>query len=166
MRARALVALAIAAAAVPLGCVDAVHEQQVTALGDEKPGVPPGPTHRPGQPCLVCHGGQGPASFQMSVGGTVYETQGQDAPATSAQVQIEDITGATFTASTNSAGNFFIEAATWQPHFPLTMQVTEGQTVQGMATFAQRDGSCADCHTATPGPRSPGPIYVNQSQGP
>jgi hypothetical protein len=30
-----------------------------------------------------------------------------------------------------------------------------------MLTHVGRDGSCADCHTATEGPTSPGPIYIN-----
>jgi hypothetical protein len=167
MRARDALTLAIAvAAAAPLGCVDVVHDDQVQALGDEQSGVSPGPTHRPGQPCLVCHGGQGPSSYQLSLGGTVYQTQGQTAPAVGVQVVVEDITGATMTLDTNSAGNFFMPAARWQPHFPLTMQVTDGTTVQQMSTNAGRDGSCAGCHTASAGPRSPGPIYLNASQGP
>ena len=52
-----------------------VHDNEVAALGPEDPSVPPGPDHRPGQPCLVCHGGSGPASAQFAVGGTVYAAQ-------------------------------------------------------------------------------------------
>ncbi len=159
--------LAVAAAAIgPLGCVDIVHTDQVQALGGEAPGVGPGPTHRPGQPCLVCHGGQGPASFQMSLGGTVYDTQGQSAPAEGVQVQIEDITGASVTATTNSAGNFFVPLDQWQPKFPLLMQVSRGGVTQQMLTYSSREGSCAGCHSNPSGPRSPGPIYVNASQKP
>ena len=54
------VGLAFSAAASALAaCVDESHELQVQALGAEVPGVPMGPLHRPGQPCLVCHGDQG-----------------------------------------------------------------------------------------------------------
>ena len=53
--------------AIALGaCVDETHELQVQALGGEAPGVPKGPLHRPGQPCLVCHGEAGPASPSSS----------------------------------------------------------------------------------------------------
>jgi hypothetical protein len=30
-----------------------------------------------------------------------------------------------------------------------------------MLTHVGRDGSCADCHTPTAGPTSPGPVYLN-----
>jgi hypothetical protein len=62
-------AFALGLAAV--GCDDPVHDDAVTALGGEDPNVPIGALHRPGQPCLVCHGGSGPAALAFSVGGTV-----------------------------------------------------------------------------------------------
>ena len=56
-----------------VGCfVDPVHDEQVAALGPEPAGESPGPLHRPGQPCLVCHGGLGPAHQSFSVAGTVF----------------------------------------------------------------------------------------------
>ena len=70
-----LLPLAVVAAASGgvLSCYDPVHDQEVAALGGEAPGVSPGPTHRPGQPCNVCHGGVGPANLRFSVAGTVYQ---------------------------------------------------------------------------------------------
>ena len=78
MTARSTAALALgvllvcAAPSALLGCNDATHDEEVAALGAEDPAVPPGPDHRPGQPCLTCHGGIGPAKQQFSIGGTVY----------------------------------------------------------------------------------------------
>ena len=73
-----LVALLLAQALV--GCsvvedvLDPVHARQVAALGGDPSGQRNGPTHRPGQPCLVCHGGLGPGGPDLSVGGTIYES--------------------------------------------------------------------------------------------
>ena len=89
-RALKLAAVLVGSAAALFACVDEVHDQEVAALGPEQPGVPPGPTHRPGQPCVTCHGGSGPAHTQFSVGGTAYEVEGQPAPAVGASVVIED----------------------------------------------------------------------------
>jgi hypothetical protein len=152
-----LVVLALSAL---VACVDATHDEQVQALGDETPGVPRGPLHRPGQPCLTCHGGLGPASHQFSVGGTVYAVRAQSAPAVGAQVQIEDINGSVYTATTNAAGNFYVPIDTWQPTYPTQMQVSLGGLSQQMATHAGRNGSCAGCHTSPQAPMSPGSVYV------
>lgn len=57
------------------GCsTDPVHDAEVAALGPEVPGMPKSlyEYHRAGQPCLVCHGGEGPAHTQFSFGGTVF----------------------------------------------------------------------------------------------
>lgn len=146
-------------------CIDATHDDQVAALGGEAPGVSPGPEHRPGQPCLVCHGGLGPASSTFSLGGTVVAVIDQTAPAVGAQVQIEDINGVAFLSPTNGAGNFYVTTGQWQPTFPIKMQVTLGGTTAQMVTFSGRDGSCAACHQASVGPSSPGPVYVATTAG-
>ncbi len=158
-----LACLAVAVMTTLVGCIDPVHDQQVQALGGEAPGVPTGPEHRPGQPCLVCHGGEGPASSQFSVGGTVYAVDQESAPAVGAQVLTEDITGASFESPTNAAGNFYVAATQWQPTFPIKMQVTLGPVTNMMLTAAGRDGSCATCHQSKIGPASPGPVYVAMS---
>jgi hypothetical protein len=158
--------VAFAAACVGLlgalagGCVDAEREQQVTALGGEDPGVPPGPLHRPGQPCLVCHGAGGPSSTLFVLAGTVYAKQGESAPAVGANVIIEDSTSTFYSATTNSAGNFYITPDDWMPTLPAQASVQMGQTTQQMTTHIGRDGSCAGCHALKTGPTSPGPVYV------
>jgi hypothetical protein len=148
-----------------IACVDTTHEDAVQALGPEAPGVPPGPLHRPGQPCITCHGGSGPAKQQFSIGGTVYKVQGLADPAEGAIVQIEDVAGTFWNATTNAAGNFYVALSDFAPHYPTSMQVTsaDGMSTQAMASFASRDGSCADCHTSQRGPTSPGPVYLERA---
>jgi hypothetical protein len=160
MRAPLLLLAVLAMAAGAVACADATHDQQVQALGGEAPGVAAGPEHRPGQPCLVCHGGEGPASSSFSVAGTVYAVFKETAPAVGAKVQIEDVTGAVFDSPTNAAGNFYVSTSQWQPTYPLQMQVSLMAASNQMLTHVGREGSCAACHLGTPGPASPGPVYV------
>lgn len=155
-----LAVLALGAGIALAACVDESHELQVQALGADAPGVPNGPLHRAGQPCLVCHGGQGPASRQFVMAGTVFAVQGQSAPAVGAQVGIEDVNGSFYTATTNEVGNFYITTNQWAPVMPAQAQVSQGQNNQQMVTHIGRDGLCAGCHTLTPGPTSPGPVYL------
>jgi len=158
--------LGAAGAVVSVACNDnEVHDEQVAALGPEQPGVPPGPTHRPGQPCVTCHGGSGPAKSQFSIGGTVYETQGQLTPSVGSTVVIEDIDGNVWTTSpTNSAGNFYVYLSDFAPHYPTqpTVVPEDGSQTILMATHIGRDGSCADCHANPAGPSSPGPVYSHR----
>jgi hypothetical protein len=156
----ALAASSIAA----LACGNPVHDATVDALGPENPNVPPGPLHRPGQPCLACHGGEGPASLQFSVGGTVYAVRGQSRPAIGPCVQIEDIEGRYWTsAPTNTVGNFFVNESDFAPNFPIRMALVSCETgaiFQQMQTLAARDGSCADCHSSPASPTSAGLVYL------
>jgi hypothetical protein len=158
-------AVAIAGAvAASSACVDAVHDNQVAALGPEVGS--PGPEHRPGQPCLVCHGGSGPASLVLSAGGTVVDTQGQTAPSIGTTVIIEDVDGNFHSATTNNAGNFYVTQGEFTPHYPMQMTVTsaDGSVSQSMLTHSSREGSCAACHQPFESPSSPGPVYLNLAQ--
>lgn len=156
----ALLAGAALAAAGNVSCVDEVHDQEVAALGPDV--GPRGPTHRPGQPCLVCHGGEGPAKQVFSFGGTVMQDQDGDVGAPGAFVLIEDIDGRNWTATTNSVGNFYVTPDEFAPHYPAQMTVTsaDGSVSQPMLTHVSRDGSCADCHKPTESPSSAGPVYL------
>jgi hypothetical protein len=151
----------LAGAIALAACVDETHELQIQALGGETPGVSPGPLHRPGQPCLVCHGEAGPSSHEFVMAGTVFAVQGQSDPAPGVQVVIEDVTGSFFGITTNEAGNFYITTDQWSPTLPALVTISKGQSFQQMNTHISRDGSCADCHTETPGPTSAGPVYLN-----
>jgi hypothetical protein len=155
-----LAALPLGAALSAPACIDASHDAEVQALGGEAADVRPGPTHRPGQPCLVCHGGLGPGSPQFVMAGTVYAVQGQTPAARDAQVRIEDVNGSTFDSTTNEVGNFYITTDEWAPTLPAQVIVSQGAEVQQMLTHIGRDGSCAGCHLNPLGATSPGPVYV------
>ena len=157
------VALAFAALACVSSCfVDPVHNDEVAALGDENPNVSPGPDHRPGQPCLICHGGSGPGKAQFSVAGTVYDTQGQKQPSVGTAVAMVDNNGSKFSATTNKVGNFYVDVAAWAPVNPIHGVAVSGNgNMSIMLTHIGRDGSCAGCHYTPVGPASPGPVYLN-----
>lgn len=157
------VALAAICASMGAGCNDATHDMQVAALGGEDPSVPKGPFHRPGQPCLVCHGGQGPASLQLSIGGTLYTANNSQTPAEGATINVEDINGSVGTTTSNAAGNFYIQASQWQPTYPTLPSVTLGKMTQPMSTHVGRDGSCAHCHADPQGPTSAGHIWLQHN---
>jgi hypothetical protein len=145
-----------------LSCSDPVHDNAVQSLGPEDPLVGPGPDHRPGQPCLACHGGAGPAIARFVVGGTVYATQGGRQPADRALVQIEDVDGHIVIATTNSAGNFYVSVGESELRYPTQVAVSssKGDQTSQMFSLSNRDGSCADCHLSPAGPTSPGPVFV------
>jgi hypothetical protein len=144
---RAFVFFACALALV--SCIDPVHDDAVTALGGEASGVRPGPTHRPGQPCLVCHGGHGPGSPEMSVAGTVVGTRGSTQGVSGVTVTLTDATGVTKTLRSNGAGNYYFFKTEWDPAFPLSASVASGSTQQVMKSQIEREGSCATCHAGT-----------------
>lgn len=122
---------------------DPVPQALIDSLGEETGS--PGPTHRPGQPCLACHSTYEGATPAMAVGGTVYtqDEMGVLIPAPRVIVTITDTSGDSRKACTNSAGNFYIEKSDWEDvAFPLA--VTAGD--RKMRSLIGRDGSCATCH--------------------
>jgi hypothetical protein len=166
-----LTAVALAAL-VLLGLVgacsgDPVHDDLVTRLGPESSSVPPGPTHRPEQPCLACHGGSGPASTQFSIGGTAFiDTPGGKVPANGSVVTLIDANAVTATASANEVGNFWIPQSQWAPTFPVhVVGVGYGSTTYAMVTHIGRDGSCASCHVDPAGGAAVGHIYSPPADG-
>lgn len=140
-------------------CDDPVRNASIAALGAESPDVPPGPLHRPGQPCLLCHDAKGGDAPLFTVAGTVYLDRGQD-PLPDASVQLVDSTGRKFTATTNCAGNFFVTPSDFPVQYPLWVSVSLGEEVSEMGSAVFRDGSCASCHTDPAGPTSNGHIYM------
>ncbi len=142
--------------------LDPVHEEAVADLGGEVPGTPPGPLHRAGQPCLVCHDGS-VASPAMSVAGTINDVLGSASPLAGASVVLTAEDGSTFTATTNSAGNFYVEPSSWQPVYPLRVAVEFGGFTAVMTTIIGRDGSCASCHADPVSRISAGRVYLAPS---
>jgi hypothetical protein len=157
--------LLLACLVLAAGCSDPVNDDAQSALGGEKPGVPKGPLHRPGQPCLVCHGGWGPASPVFSLAGTVYQNEGGTTPIADALVKLIDSKGRVHQAVTNCAGNFFVMQADFDPAFPVWAKVVFGQLggkpfEKPMGSPIYREGSCGKCHSDPRGPTSPGHVYV------
>lgn len=159
----ALAALVVALVATTLSCFNPVHSDAVTALGDEVPGVPKGATHRAGQPCLVCHGGNGPGP-DFAIAGTVFETSAALKGANSATVRLIDAKGKKIETSTNTVGNFYLEAGKWSPTYPVSVTVLESPTSASpkvMATPIGRQTSCAACHSLKGASRTTElPVYV------
>jgi hypothetical protein len=81
-------------------------------------------------------------------------------PLQGVSVNLLDAHGSTFVATTNAAGNFYIDESAWQPIPPIHVTVSFGDVVTEMSTNIGRDGSCASCHVDPPTRISAGHIYV------
>jgi hypothetical protein len=170
---RFIAPLAALAAAALTACGNPAIDDQVKALGPEVDGVAPSEYHRPGQPCLLCHGVYGGAKPLMSVAGTIFaipERKGK--PSTGVEgviVTVTDSFGDVKTKKTNCIGNFFITADEWEPGFPLAAKIEypstsgKGTTPAYMSTRIGRDGSCAGCHHGLRAADTPGSIYCIDS---
>jgi hypothetical protein len=156
-------------------CFTSVEEEAARDLGPEV--GDPGPTHRPGQPCLVCHGPTySPGEEVFALAGTIYrratDTQGLFA----ADVQMTDADDRRFTVLTNEAGNFMVRfdedvseptdddegrlLLPFQPTFPVHVEVRDGVREKEMRNVIAREGSCAHCHTDPVNATSNGRVFV------
>ncbi len=154
-----VVALALAAVA---GCQDPVHDALVASLGGEDPNVPVGPLHRPGQPCLACHDGTGPAALAFGTAGTVFQDANVTIAMASATVTLTDAAGTVTPLLTNCAGNFYIEAVDWAPIFPVHVNVSWGNVSTEMLSHMGKETSCAQCHTGDiMSPSATNWVYLN-----
>lgn len=158
MVARAAALIAIASGTLTCS-LDPVHEEAVADLGPEAAGIPPGPLHRAGEPCLVCHG-PGGAAPTLSVGGTLYAAEDGLASLPGATVLLSDTFGRTFQTTTNAAGNFYVAAAAFAPIYPMYATVTYAGVRAAMSTQVGRDGSCAACHVDPASRVSAGHVYL------
>lgn len=179
-RHRWVIACALLAASLAgMTCVSPAQDDIIESLGPEKSGIPEGPFHRYGQPCLACHGGYGPGSPLFEFGGTVFATPQDDIPVSAVTVTVTDANGVVKTAVSNCAGNFYSPAADDHLVFPLRAEVScelplpEGADPMTtpkqirrsvMQTRIDRDGSCASCHDGNPSPSSPGRISCGPAQ--
>ena len=143
-------AFTIAAAIAATSCFDPEHKDEVNALGGETNGVGPGPFHRPGQPCRVCHGGSGPGKPEFSIAGTVYAQRDVGQAKPGVMVTITDVTGAAKTFTANQAGNFYVSIDEWSPTFPVNVTLAypglDPATQVQMQSPIGRNGGCAFCH--------------------
>jgi hypothetical protein len=143
-----------------LAACDPVLDRGIAALGGEAPGVRPGPLHRPGQPCLLCHDGALGDPRAFSVAGSVVRDAVDERAAVGARVQLKAADGSRFTLVSNEAGNFYVEPGAWKPVYPLQVSIDfESQTVS-MVSNIGRDGACAGCHVDPVGSASPGHLYA------
>jgi hypothetical protein len=151
--------------ALALAACDPVSADAVAALGGETSGTRPGPLHRAGQPCLLCHDGAFGDPVEFSLAGTVFVTPNARTPARDANVEITAADQTVTTLTSNAAGNFYIEASRYRPQFPLQVKVTyQSQTVT-MASSIGRDGACASCHADPADRDSPGHVYAEPVDG-
>lgn len=127
-------------------CYDPTHLDAVANLGDEDPHVPQGVSHRPGQPCLTCHGGDGPATGELAIAGTLYEVRGGSKPLVGGAVIVMDAKNESRTLRSNDAGNFFIRKSEWAPVFPVRVAIEANEIRREMTTSIGRDGGCGTCH--------------------
>jgi hypothetical protein len=163
-----LIVLPIALLLASAVACDPVHSNAVDALGGEAPNVRRGPTHRPGQPCLLCHDGKPGDPGQFSVAGTVFSLPNDISPTNGvngASVIMTDATGAKYTATTNAVGNFYITSGQWTPSYPMHVEITYGGKSIKMTTHIGRDGSCAGCHAYPVSWDSAGPIAITWPDG-
>jgi hypothetical protein len=146
-------------AAALLGCNPEL-DSQVAALGPETAGIAPGPTHRPGQPCLVCHHEGGPAQPAFAMAGTIYRQKGVGLAIGNVDVELTDPTGRKIVARSNCAGNFYVAPADFPLVYPVWVALRSGTHSIEMESPIYREGSCATCHANQVGPSSAGPAYL------
>jgi hypothetical protein len=165
MMRRGLLMMWVAACLSAASCgLDPVHDAQVRALGPESDSVEPGPYHRPGQPCVVCHGGEGPAEATFVLAGTVFSGPNTAVGVGGVEVIMVDSLGTSPPSGsvvTNCVGNFYVSRETWDPAFPIRAAVVSGAAGAEMVSHIGRAASCAQCHTSPPGQQSPGYVYIN-----
>jgi hypothetical protein len=141
------------------GCGDPIRDNAVDALGPEARGVPVGPLHRPGQPCVLCHGETAEAPT-FSFAGTVYVDATSLTPIDDVTVTLIDLFGREFSTTTNCAGNFFVRPREYPLDGPIWVGLRRDEVLREMDTPIFRDGSCTGCHDDPAGPASAGHVYL------
>jgi hypothetical protein len=180
-------ALVVAACAATAGsCVnDPVQNTRLTAFGDDFPvGLEETAYHRPGQPCVTCHGDRGSASPKFAAAGTIFwgscnitKTEAADeklknercdlTPVRDAEIRIVSASGRTSCAVTNCWGNFtFPVTGSNSVDFPFLVSIAkkglDGQYLQQaqMGGHVSREGSCSGCHDNPRRADSPGQVFL------
>ena len=151
---------AIVLALLVASCTDPVRDRQIEALGDEASGVDPGPDHRPGQPCVLCHSAGGPASKQpFVVAGTLYATSAPGSPGAGGyELRFVDGNNGSPTPGvvvlSSASGNFFVREDDWKDMvFPFKVAIfKDGKYVTKMTSPVSREPSCNACHMPAPIP--------------
>jgi hypothetical protein len=153
-------------------CANPAVDARIEALGEEPlPDLADFSYHRPGQPCVLCHGEYEEEEPIMTVAGTIFQTPTKRIPVENARVRVWDSSGGPPRDKlTNCVGNFWFTKEEWNPLFPLHIEVEyqiEGDDdyrVQPMLSRVGREGSCAGCHQDTSDPHtqfSPGRVFCS-----
>lgn len=143
------------------GCQDPVRQEQIAALGPEAANVPPGPLHRPGQPCLLCHESMGPAN-RFTVAGTVFQAPSDRQPVGGVQVQLIDAARRSFVAYTNCVGSFSVTPAEYEPVLPLWVSLSGLGLHIDMESPMHKDGDCGFCHRSEKSSSSAGHVFLSE----
>jgi len=156
--------LIVLAALALSGCLFTPPEElEASVVGDYYDGDA---LHRPGQPCLLCHGADAPRPEPaFEIAGTVYDEIDslEDEGVGGVLVIITDADGVELVVTTNSAGNFY---SARQLEFPLTVSIRRGDVVSTMQTLIWRNGSCAHCHGEKPDEASVGRVFLDEEMTP
>lgn len=120
-----------------------------------------GPTMRPGEDCLRCHGGSTATgagderhATPWSLAGTVYPSAGSSADAgiEGVDIQVSDAAGFTFVLHSNLVGNFYSAESV---AYPLRVCVARNGATRCMEEPSE-NGACNSCHT----PEEAGRIFA------
>lgn len=160
----------VACLVLAAGCLGTTPEEELADQQGDDPTDDEGPTHRPGQRCLVCH------ESDFVIAGTVYRRAEDAAGLSGAEVEITDDDGRVFTALTNRAGNFMMSVGDggerdegWvrlpeAPTFPLRVTVRDAGEERTMRNVIHREGACAACHDRQgKGSASNGKVFVEKT---
>lgn len=163
------------------GClVDTAQEQEGAVQGDYDDG---NAEHRPGQPCLLCHGPdhfpRAPGEEIFILAGTVYSFVDdlEDDGLSGVDVEITDANERNVTVTTNQSGNFIVSEGGdrnrngWLKisgtlEFPLEVRITRDGDERVMRTKILQEGSCARCHGESPDVDSVGRIFLYEEDEP
>lgn len=145
------------------GCFGQPGSADEAALGDVDH-RPTGDEHRPGQPCLVCHGAEyTPGDEVFAVAGTIYETLDSQTGTAGVDVILEDADGQEVRLRSNRAGNFYLEEDDAALRFPLQVAIERDGERMEMRSPILREGSCAHCHTKEgPNESSVGRVFLRE----
>lgn len=161
-----------------LGCGNPALDAKIEVLGGEVAGVPASEFHRPGQPCVDCHGPYKGAKPEMAIAGTIFAIptakDGIPVPVANARISITDALGLVNGVEsppavpppkvTNCVGNFFFTTEEIKQTFPYEVKVEcpepsdpmKIRTTRNMVTRISREGSCNACHYRAENQSSPG----------
>ena len=165
--------------ALGTACIGTTPEEELADEQGDDPTRDEGPTHRPGQRCLACHGPDyAPGDAVFVVAGTVYRRSEDEDGLAGAEVELTDDRGSVVTVVTNQAGNFMLSVGEvdederdegWiglpgAPVFPLRVTVRYAGEEQRMRNVIHREGACAACHDRNgEGAASNGKVFVEKS---